>query len=269
MIMKSESDAVVQVEVRVDAPVDAVWAAVTDPEEIRRWFPLDARGDGATVGGVVEVTWGDDAWWGLRVAEAQPGRHLRLHDAEPPAEGQPLLFVDIHLSGEVGGTVVRLVHSGFGPEDTWDAYLDGLDAGWGYFLRNLKVYLERHHGVPRVMAWARSPVKGSRADIWEALLGVYGVDPAGLGPGADACTVTLDGIAHPGRVEVAVPGRTFGVRLPDLDHALLFLEIESEGEEGRVGNWLSTYGMDDGGVARLQRAVDASAGELTRRLVGS
>jgi uncharacterized protein YndB with AHSA1/START domain len=269
MITKNVSGAVVEVAVQVDAPVDAVWRAITDPEEIRRWFPLDARGDGGTVGGLVEVTWGDDAGWGLRVAGAQPGRHLRLHEAEPPPEGQPLPVIDIHLSDEGGGTAVRLVHSGFGSGEEWGAYLDGLDAGWGYFLRNLKVYLERHPDRPRVMAWARPAVRGSRDAIWSAILGVYGVDPAGLAPGADGCPVTLGGSVHPGHVEAAVPGRTLGVRLPGLDHAILFVEVESEGEKGRVGIWLSTYGMDDADVARLQWAVDASARELTRRTGGS
>jgi len=269
MIRKDDAGARVEVEVRVDAPADAVWEAITDPDQIRRWFPLDARGDAATVGGILEVTWGEDAWWGLQVAEAEPGRHLRLHDAAPPAEGQPLLFTDIHLTGEGGSTVVRLVHSGFGPEATWDAYLDGLDAGWGYFLRNLKVYLERHRGVARVMAWARPLAKGSRAAIWSALLGVYGVDPAGIDGAGDACAVRLGGAHYPAHLEVAVPGRTLAVRVPDLDHALLFLEIESEGENGRVGIWLSTYGMDAAAVVRLQEAVDASAAELTRRLEGA
>ena len=32
----------IETEIRIDAPVDQVWQALTDPEELVRWFPLEA-----------------------------------------------------------------------------------------------------------------------------------------------------------------------------------------------------------------------------------
>jgi uncharacterized protein YndB with AHSA1/START domain len=268
MIRKTDEGGSVEVEVRVEAPMEVVWRALLDPGEIARWFPLEARGEGR-LGGIVEVSWGDDQWWPMEVVEAEEARHLRLRDATPaPAEGAPVLFVDYHLHSERGGTVVRLVHSGFAPGDDWDAFLEGLDAGWGYFLRNLKVYLERHLGQPRAMAWARPRVDGDRAAIWGAVLEVHGVDPAGLEGIAEGapCAVRFDGRTRAGVLEAVAPGRTLGVRLPDLDESLLFLEVEAEGANGRVGMWVSTYGLDTVRVAEVQAAVDGAAAALAGRL---
>lgn len=268
MIRRTEEGAYIEVEVRVDAPAEAVWQALSGPAELTRWFPLEARGD-VRVGGILEVSWGDDQWWAMEVAEAEAGRHLRLKDATPsPPEGGPTLFVDYHLTAEGGSTVVRLVHSGFGPGADWDEYLEALDAGWGYFMRNLKLYVERHRGVPRRMLWARPSVSGDRAAIWAALLEVFGVEAATLSGAVagTACALRLEGRAEAGVVETTAAGRALGIRLPDRGESMLFIEVEAAGERGRVGLWLSTYGMDDDRAAALQRALDAAAAELEQGL---
>lgn len=268
MIRKTQTGNSVEVEVRIEAPAEAVWRALSDPEEIQRWFPLMARGEGR-LGGIIEVSWGDDQWWAMEVVEAEEGRHLRLKDAAaPPSEDAPVLVMDYHLTSDAGATVVRLVHAGFLPGDDWDAFLEGLDAGWGYFVRNLKTYVERHLGTPRTMAWSRPSVAGDRAAIWDAVLDVFDVDPAGIpgaAPGAP-CTFGVGGRRYAGVLEVAAAGRTLGVRVPDLDESMFFVEVEADGENGRIGIWLSTYGMEPERFTELQKAVDAAAGELSRRL---
>jgi len=197
----------------------------------------------------MEVTWGEDFWWALRVAQAEPSRHLRLVDVLPPGDETTPPSIDVHLSGEEGHTHVRLVHSGFAPGGMGDDALAGLDAGWAYFLCNLKLYLERHRGSPRTMAWTRATVSGSRDTLWMGILEIIGVDRAGLSSGSDTCVVTMGGCNHPG-----------------LNDALLFAEIESEGEKARVGIWLSTYGLDQARVAALQVGVDAAARALELRM---
>jgi uncharacterized protein YndB with AHSA1/START domain len=34
---------VISKQIEIAAPPEAVWNALTDPEELKRWFPLDAR----------------------------------------------------------------------------------------------------------------------------------------------------------------------------------------------------------------------------------
>lgn len=263
MIENRDDGRVIEITVRIDADPGAVWKAITRPEEIKRWFPLDARGDGWD-GGRIEVSWGDDGWWGTTLTVPDPGRHARFVDESTVEHGGSILYMDYHLETDGGTTVVRFVHSGFGPEDRWDEYLDGLDAGWSYFFRNLKVYLEHHAGTPRTMIWSRPPTRGTRPEIFRALTRALNlpdgaVEAAGVG---DAWSIDLgDGPVH-AVLEATASDRTLGLRLPDLDQSLLFLEIEKAGDPGQVGVWISTYDADPATETRLRSAHDAVVSAL-------
>ena len=263
MIRKNEQGRAIEITMRIEADADAVWRAITEPEEIKRWFPLDARGDGVD-GGTIEVTWGEDAWWGTTLTTPEPGRHARFVDESTVEHGGAVLYMDYHLETDGGATVVRFVHSGFGNEEQWDAYLDGLDAGWSYFFRNLQVYLEHHPGIARTMAWARPAVRGSRAVLWSAVAAAVGLDVESLVERTvgDECTVHVAGTPTRGVLEAMAPGRTLAFRLPDLGQSLLFLEIEGDGENGRVGVWTSMYDPDPATEATLRRGTDALEGVL-------
>ena len=50
--------------------------------------------------------------------------------------------VDFRLAPVNGGTRVTLVHSGWGTGTDWDESLEMHRQGWGFFLGNLKAYLE-------------------------------------------------------------------------------------------------------------------------------
>lgn len=270
MISRNENGRAIEVVTRIDADAAAVWRAITQPEEIKRWFPLDARGEGVD-GGTIEVTWGEDAWWPTKLTTPEPGTHARFVDESTVEHGGSVLYMDYHLESEGGSTVVRFVHSGFGNEDRWDDYLDALDAGWSYFLRNLKLYLEHHAGIGRVMAWARPAVRGTRAALWSAMVGAAGMDAESIlqrGVGDD-CEVELAGSPTRGVLEAMAHGRTLGVRLPDRGNAILFLEIEGDGEKGRVGIWISMYGPDDATEAAMQAAADRIAEALTGATAGA
>ena len=39
----STSTRVIEKQIRIAAPTDVVWKALTDAEELTRWFPLDAK----------------------------------------------------------------------------------------------------------------------------------------------------------------------------------------------------------------------------------
>ena len=50
--------------------------------------------------------------------------------------------------------------------------------------------------------------------------------------------------------------------LPDLGQSLLFLEIEGDSENGRVGVWMSMYDPDPATEATLRRGTEALEGVL-------
>jgi len=59
------------------------------------------------------------------------------------------------------------------------------------------------------------------------------------------------------------PPFRFAARLPSLDDALLFIELEAGAPSGfHAGFWLSTYGLPNDTVAELQRALDETVTRL-------
>ena len=167
--------------VRIRADVATVWRALTDAEEITRWFAPDARVTPGT-GGKIWLSWGAGAGEGESTIEIwDPGKRLRT--LEPPrealaaAEGQAAaaprgpIAVDYFLEGHGGETVLRLVHSGFGSGADWDDEFHSTNHGWDIFLGNLKHYLERRPGLPCVQAFVALPCAVAPETAWQRLLG--------------------------------------------------------------------------------------------------
>jgi hypothetical protein len=104
--------------------------------------------------------------------------------SEMPAQDGRMVRLAVGYYVEVqGGRVrVRLVHSGF-DDSSWDDYIDGLDAGWSFFLFNLKHALERHPGVDRRQEFARfRTTAGAGEDHPVFGLSLYGVPEATAAP---------------------------------------------------------------------------------------
>lgn len=112
------------VEVAIRAPRDAVWRALTEPDEIRRWFGWDYDGLDAEIEFIF-------------VAHADP---------QPP--GRIVLELDQVIELETRGeqTVVRAVSPG--PRAGDDAWSE-IGQGWRMFLEQLRFQLERHPGAAR------------------------------------------------------------------------------------------------------------------------
>jgi hypothetical protein len=70
-----------------------------------------------------------------------PGRRLRLIYLSPRdlPEMDAVIIDDFILDTEQGVAVLRLLGSGFPPEESWDAFFQRLRAGWALALARLKV----------------------------------------------------------------------------------------------------------------------------------
>jgi uncharacterized protein YndB with AHSA1/START domain len=168
-----------EMSIDIDAPADGVWNALTQADELTRWFPLDAT---VTPGEGGSIHWGwRDAWsWGSTIRAWEPNRRIRLVETRQgfDANGKVLdtpganrdLVMDITLESRSGRTRVTLVHSGFGHGADWDDEFDGISSGWQYELRSLKHYVERHRGRNRVAAWARVSTDLPIDAAWQRLL---------------------------------------------------------------------------------------------------
>ena len=122
--MTPEPQRILEVSVEVNAPANAVWRALTEAEELTRWFPPVARVvPGA--GGSMFLSWGDGVEGSGLIEIWEPNRRLRV------IESAGAVDYLIEAQGEV--TVLRIVHSGFGADDDANAdYRRGHDgAGAG------------------------------------------------------------------------------------------------------------------------------------------
>lgn len=117
-----------RVEVTVDAPRETVWRALTEPEELRRWFGWDYDGLEEEI------------------------RYIFVDHAihEPPGrigydEGEA--FIELEASGS--RTIVRAVNPGPLDDAEWAEIYDEIEEGWRAFFHQLKHYLERRPGEER------------------------------------------------------------------------------------------------------------------------
>ena len=126
----------------INAPADRVFRALTDAGEITRWFASSAKSDAKTGGRFkYDYVFNDasrdhtvegeyrDLTPGKTIAYSWPAGH-----AKHPTE------VVFTLAPKDGGTELTLVHSGW-KADAPEAIKEH-DMGWGFFLTNLKRYLE-------------------------------------------------------------------------------------------------------------------------------
>lgn len=226
----------------IAATPDEVWRALTDARELTRWFPVEARVEPG-LGGSIWLSWGEGAGGEAPITAWEPGRRLQWTETRGPVK----VAVDFHLEAGRGGTIVRVVQSGFGDGPEWDDEFHMVTGGWAYFIAHLKWYLERHHGVSRDLVGLREKVNLAPGDAFTRLLAIT--------DGLDATAV----------VNSPATGQA-GFTIASLNDAILFIEIEPGKEWCRGGFWLSTYGLGEqfAGVRHQFTKAYRSALELPR-----
>jgi uncharacterized protein YndB with AHSA1/START domain len=133
------------------ATPEEVFRAVTDPEQIAKWFAqtrIDPR-----VGGEYTIIWAPGMETKSVVSAWEPGAHFGKYSDRSVTygkTGKPVdtgttrrLVIDYYIEalGE-GITRLRLVQSGFGPEDAWNDEIESTQTGWADYLKKLKEILE-------------------------------------------------------------------------------------------------------------------------------
>ena len=279
---QDESTRSIELEYEVEAPPEAVWKAISEGEEVRRWFSPEARVTPG-VGGSIWLSWGEGVAGEGAIDIWEPGRRIRWveswgsagdadgdgdepasdeTDASAESPGIIQTAVDFQIETRGGSTVVRIVHSGFSASAEWDEYYDGTVAGWTYFLWNLAFYVDRHFGTPRTMVSERRSTTRSFDDVWSELLGPSGMAVEGLEglTTGDRLTVTLGGRTSGGDVKYVRYPRNLAGTLEELNDGLLFVEMEpSAGEAWSCGVWISLYGVPGEEAEELQAQLTAMA----------
>ena len=122
------SEEAVRIEVTIGAPVEVVWQALRDPDQVRRWHG-----------------WHDP---GL-ADEIKLIYQTGAHETDRPyvlEVGPTDLF---ELEEVDGGTRLRITRSKPDPNSEWAAYYDDVTEGWISFVNQLRFMLEHHPNEER------------------------------------------------------------------------------------------------------------------------
>jgi len=262
----------------LDATPEEVWRALTEAEELMRWFAPGARVTPGE-GGTMLWSWGYGEDWETRIDAWEPGRLLRLvqedarpYDAQgrqlPPGEVEPArIAMEFILETLQGKTRLRLVHSGFGHGGAWDAEVDGISEGWQAELRSLRHYLRRHRGRDRSAARGLISTALPRDLAWARLTGPGGfrLSPASPREGERYEVTTPGGTRYSGTVELNLPAQTLAGTVRELDDGWFRLITwrDARGQTG-VWAWLAAYTGDDAPVREFGKEAQAALERLFR-----
>jgi uncharacterized protein YndB with AHSA1/START domain len=210
-------------EFQLDAPPEAVWRAVADPEGLLGWFATEARVT-PEVGGEYYLAHGEHVQ-GSTIEEIVPGERLRTTSGETTTE--------LILEGREGKTILRIVQSGF--DD--DAY-GSLERGWGQYMQTLRHYLGRHRDEPAAAAYVYAQSGRSIVETRAALA-------ESLPDGAEVFD------EQP---------RSLGARVPELGDGMYRASVEGRDGEAWVWVHLVAYGQGRDRLDDVRAGVERTLG---------
>jgi len=130
--------------VELDHPIDRVWRAISEPDEIAQWFPNESATLDVRPGGTGEFVWnldGKEIRSEVHVLEVEPPhRFVWSWGHEATNTDEPVTTVEFVLTERAGGGTSLLVReSGFLDEK----HRAGNIEGWGEETAELVAYLDR------------------------------------------------------------------------------------------------------------------------------
>ncbi|MBN9363365.1 MULTISPECIES: SRPBCC domain-containing protein [unclassified Devosia] len=222
------------VEMTIAAPIETVWAAMREPEQLLNWFGWDAD----TLRDEIKFIFADHA-------EAdEANRIISFGEYEGVRD-----WVELHPTP--GGTVLRVVRSG--PVDAdWNAFYEDTWEGWITFFQQLRFLLERHPGAKR-----RTLFLSGRLETPGALpisaLGLEALRTAADGSSASS-TLPLDEtvsgtVWHHSDRQVAMSVEGWG------DGLMVITDqpAPNAGPNGGGTALLTTFGLSDAAFAALEQ----------------
>jgi hypothetical protein len=261
--MQTEGTRTLQTQIKVKAPREVVWRAITAPDQLTRWLAPEARVKPG-LGGHVWLSWpgmaGEeriDAW--------DEGRHLRLRGKGPIA-------TDWYIEGQSDEeSTIRLAWPGFGWGKQWDTEYEYMSRGWSLgrevvelsvAIRNLKHMLERHPQAPARHLIISMLLRGLEPlSAWTWLLGPRGLGLERVGERGFRAR-TGSGETLTGELDVCSPPRVLSLTVSQWNDARLTANLS--GGDGDPTLWFSllTFGLDDAAMAALRERWSVTLNRL-------
>jgi uncharacterized protein YndB with AHSA1/START domain len=131
MIKDTKEQLLVDQTIRIEAPQEAVFALLTEPAQMQRWFPVTVFEP--KVGGAFGFEKGEFVCFG-EVVEFDPPRVVAYtwDYKKTPIGSRTIVRYDLRKDGS--GTVVHLTHTGFVDAE----WASDHRKGWTYYLGRLK-----------------------------------------------------------------------------------------------------------------------------------
>jgi hypothetical protein len=226
----------VLVEVLVAAPIETVWKALREKDEIRRWFGWEYAGFED------ELTWIFESGQTVTVE----GRVIQL-------TGMNDRFV-LEPSGD-RATVLRVIRSApaAGPEGKgWEGIYDDTIEGWTSFVQMLRLLLERHAGEDRRTLYFSGRSRAADAPKPPEAVGLDAI--ASLPIGARYSLTLATGEAISGDVWFRSENQV-GLTVDSYGNGLLVVArrpITAKSPHGGGTTLISAYGMSDAALADVR-----------------
>ncbi len=129
--------------VTIDAPVSAVYKAVTHQEELAGWWTRETVA-AAEVGSILEFNFGNKYHNKMRLIKLVPDRRVEWECIEGDKEWVKTTFT-FDLEEKDGKTVLRFSQDGW--REATDFYAL-CNTTWGFYMQSLKSYCQTGKGTP-------------------------------------------------------------------------------------------------------------------------
>ena len=134
--------------ISIAAPIEKVWAAITEPEHIAKWFGQSAVLDDLTVGASGVFSFEGHGDVPVRIEELDAPRMIAYRwsneqaDPNAPIDPSRSTLFRFTLETHDGGTQLTVVESGFETHTNPSTAMEDHRGGWDAELDELVAYLE-------------------------------------------------------------------------------------------------------------------------------
>ena len=162
--------------IAIQTTPEEVWRALTEGDEITRWFAPEARVTPG-LGGTIFLSWGPGMEGEAPITEWKPGRRFAWTERAGTDSPRVIEFTIEAVDGSA--TILRLVQSGFGLDASFDGEYDSTSGGWQSFLQLLRLDLEAHRGMAGRHVFRMRMEAEDRQVLLERFLGAMEFQRAG------------------------------------------------------------------------------------------
>ena len=161
----------VRAEVETEASPEEAWEAISTGRGMDAWF-MGTNEIEPRLGGAARTTLAGFTIESKVTAWDPP--HRLVTDSGEGEDGRSMAFELVVEGRESGRTIIRLVHSGFLPDDDWEQEFEGLKIGDPAYLQKLSQYLQYFRGRTATPVAAYGP-KVDRERAWSVFKRALGL----------------------------------------------------------------------------------------------